>query len=280
MTAKTTVIRHSVMVVTSSLLAGMLLAGCTSLIPQPPTVQPNVPTPTISSFFLDSPTAIAGASTALPTQAQARPTAATRPSPSPIASAATRTTDQIATLILYDDVLNTDWSAERSNQVKYDIASPKATHGGKQAIAVTPTNDFGRIFLTVRKDARKIYPRDRVLGISFWLSGGENTIGTGDLAVTVTGSNQYAYWVADDTSVKVDTPVTAVSPLFPETRLNFLHINRSIPPHSWVEVVVWLDDLVDDPDYTYVTGMYIKNDAGFLDTYYIDDIQIVVKKET
>ena len=141
-----------------------------------------------------------------------------------------------------------------------------------------PTNDFGRIFLTVQKDARKSYPRDRILGIRFWLSGGENTIGTGDLAVTVTGSNQYTYWVVDDTSVKVDTPVTAISPLFPETRLYFLHINRSIPPNTWAEVIIWLDDLVDDPHYSYVTGMYIKNDKGFLDTYYVDDVQILVQK--
>ncbi len=143
---------------------------------------------------------------------------------------------------------------------------------------MTPTDDFGQFFLTVSKDAKKIYPRDRILGISFWLNGGANSIATSDLAVAVTGSNRYAYWVEDDTSVKVDTPVTAEAPLFPETRLYYLHINHSIPPNTWVEIILWLDDQVYDPDYKNITGIYIKNDKGFLQPYYIDDIQLLVQK--
>ena len=143
---------------------------------------------------------------------------------------------------------------------------------------VTPTDDFGLFFLTVRKEALKIYPRDRILGISFWLNGGAGSIATSDLAVTVTGSNKYTYWVADDTSVKVDTPVTADTPLFSETRLYFLHINHSIPPNTWVEVILWLDDRIYDPDYDNITGVYIKNDKGFLHPYYIDDIQLLVQQ--
>jgi hypothetical protein len=194
--------------------------------------------------------------------------------------APTRATNQAAAINLYGDTLNVDWSAERSGKVKYDLASTAFVHSGKNAIMVTPTDDFGRFFLTVRKNAQKIYPRDRILGISFWLNGGDNTIGTSDLAVTVTGSNQYIYWTADDTSVKINVAVTADSPLFSETRLYYLHINRSIPPNTWVEVVVWLDDLRYDPIYTYVTGMYIKNDEGFFGPYYIDDVQLLVRKES
>src|SRR6266496_12780 len=165
---------------------------------------------------------------------------------------------------LYDDALNADWSAERSSKAKYDVASTAFIHSGKKAIMVTPTGDFGQFSLTVRKGAQKIYPRDRILGISFWLNGGENSIATSDLAVTVTGSNQYTYWVADDTSIKVDAPVTADTPLFPETRLYYLDINRTIPPNTWTEVILWLDDQVYDPEYTYITGMYIKNDKDIL----------------
>ena len=57
-----------------------------------------------------------------------------------------------------------------------------------------------------------------------------------------------------------------------------MHIKRAIPPNNWVEVVVWLDDRIYDPDYTNVTGMYIKNDQGFLDTFYIDDIKLLVQQ--
>jgi len=208
-----------------------------------------------------------------------RRTATPIPSPTPSVPAPTRTADQVAAISLYDDALNTDWGAEQSSKAKYDLASTAFVHSGKSAIMVTPTGDFGQFFLTVRKGAQKIYPRDRILGISFWLNGGENSIATSDLAVTVTGSNQYTYWAADDTSVKVDTPITPETPLFPETRLYFLHINRTIPPNTWIEVVLWLDDQVYDPDYTYVTGMYIKNDKEVLSTYYVDDIRLLVQRQ-
>ena len=143
---------------------------------------------------------------------------------------------------------------------------------------VTPTDDFGQFFLTVRKDARKIYPRDRILGISFWLNGGENSIATSDLAVTVTGSNQYTYWVADDTSVKVDTPVNSRLALILGDSAIFLHINRSIPPNTWVEVICGSTIKSMIPIMPYITGMYIKNDKGILNSYYIDDMQLLVQR--
>jgi hypothetical protein len=256
-------------------IACLLAVGCASLTP-PPASQATIPTPTVASFFQNTTTQASIASSAAPTQTVYTP--AIGSSPTPRAAVSTRTADQIAAIALFDDALNADWSAKRSNKVKYDLASKAVVHGGKKAILVTPTDDFGQFFLTVSKDARKIYPRDRILGISFWLNGGANSIATSDLAVTVTGSNQYAYWLEDDTSVKVDTPVTPDAPLFPETRLYYLHINHSIPPNTWVEVILWLDDLIYDPNYTNITGMYIKNDKGFLNPYYIDDVQLLVQR--
>jgi hypothetical protein len=253
-----------------------LIVACATRDPQRSENQTPIPTPTVASFFSDSPTTFAEASTVPPGSPQ--PTLAAIPTP--LAPAPTRTADSIAAIPLYDDTLNSDWSPEHSEKVRYDLASKTYVHNAKAAIAVTPSGDFGRFFLTVRKGARKIYPRDRILGISFWLSGGTNTIATSDLAVTVVGSNQYAYWVTDDTSVKIDAPVTAESPLFSETRLYYLHINHAIPPNTWVEVVVWLDDLIHDPDYTNVTGMYIKNDEAALNTYYIDDVRLLVRQQT
>jgi hypothetical protein len=258
---------------------GLLLSGCTSINPPPTVVTPNIPTPTVSSLFRDPPTEVAGALTTLPTHVPSQPTAKITSSPTPSVLAPTRTADQVAAISLYDDALNADWSAERSSKVKFDVASTTFVHSGKNAIMVAPTADFGQFFLTVRKGAQKIYPRDRILGISFWLNGGANSIATSDLAVTVTGSNQYTYWVADDTSVKVDTPVTAETPLFSETRLYYLHINRTIPPNTWAEVILWLDDLMFDPNYSYITGMYIKNDKDILTPYYVDDVQLLVQRQ-
>lgn len=251
----------------------LMAAGCAAGTPPPPTLQPPVSTPTVAPFFQNS----------TPQPSISPSLAATsdnRSSPTPSVPAPTRVADQVAAISLFDDALNADWSAEQSSKTKYDVGATAFVHSGKKAIMVTPTGDFGQFFLTVRKGAQKIYPRNRILGISFWLNGGENSIATSDLAVTVTGSNQHAYWVADDTSVKINSTVTAESPLFSETRLYFLHINRSIPPDSWVEVIVWLDDLIYDPNYTNVTGMYIKNDKGFLHPYYIDDVQLLVQRSS
>lgn len=272
--------QHSTKVWVRYISVGLLLSACTSISPQPTAVPPNIPTPTLSSLFRDPPTPLAGAPTTLPTHAPPQPSAKITSSPTPSVPAPTRTADQVAAISLYSDALNADWSAEHSSKVKYDVASTALVHGGEKAIMVMPTDDFGQFFLTVRKDAQKIYPRDRILGISFWLNGGANSIATSDLAVTVTGSNQYTYWVADDTSVKVDTPVTADTPLFPETRLYYLHINRTIPPNTWIEVILWLDDQVYDPEYTYITGMYIKNDKEILTTYYVDDVRLLVQLQS
>lgn len=271
---------HSTKLWVRSISVSLLLAACTSLSPQPPAVAPNIPTPTISSLFRDPPTKVAGGPTSPITQTAPQPSTTTIAPPTPIAPAPTRTADQVAAIALFDDALNGDWSAKSSSKVTYDLASTAVVHGGKRAIMVTPSDDFGQFFLTVRKDALKIYPRNRILGISFWLNGGANSIATSDLAVTVTGSNQYTYWVADDTSVKVDTPVTVDAPLFSETRLYYLHINHAIPPNTWVEVILWLDDQIYDPNYVNITGLYIKNDKGFLKPYYIDDVQLLVQRSS
>jgi hypothetical protein len=259
-------------------VAGLLLAGCASLKPQLPVEQTNIATPTIAPVFRDSPTKIPGPSLIATVEAQPSPTSLASTAPAVAATPASAAA-QLDTIVVYDDALNADWSVEQSDKMRYDLASKAYVHSGARAISITPAGDFGRFFLTVRRDARKTYPRDQILGIGLWLNGGANTIATSDLAVTVVGSNQYSYWVADDTSVKIDTPITADSPLFSETRLYFLHINRAIPPNTWVEVIVWLDDLIHDPYYTNVTGLYIKNDKGFVHPFYVDDVQLLVQRQ-
>jgi hypothetical protein len=101
------------------------------------------------------------------------------------------------------------------------------------------------------------------------LSSGADYISNTDLAVTVLGSNEYPYWVDGDNSVQNE-----ISPVFSETRLSFLDVNRSIPPDTWVQVDVPIHKLIYDPDYTYVVGFYIKNDEGFISEFFIDDIEL------
>jgi hypothetical protein len=121
----------------------------------------------------------------------------------------------------------------------------------------------------VEESSPQPYLRSQVIGFSFWVYCDDDYIGSSDLAVTITGSNQYPYWVQDDDSV-----TNRFDPIFSETRLYFLGFNSDIPPRTWAEVNVILDDLIYDPIYTYVTGLLIKGDENFRNTVYIDQVEI------
>ena len=54
---------------------------------------------------------------------------------------------------------------------------------------------------------------------------------------------------------------------------NHLGLNDAVPAHTWVQVSFYLNKLIYDPIYKYFTGFYIKNDAGFRGTVYIDDVK-------
>lgn len=189
--------------------------------------------------------------------------------------------EQIDEIVVYNETLDPNWTVEHSQGMRYNLSATDYVLNGKTTIAITPTVDFGQFFLAVREDTDIPYARDRILGVSFWLNGGENDIATDELAVTVLGSNAYTHWVATDKSAQIDAgipddEITADTPLFSETRLYYLDINRTIPPDTWVEVIVWLDNLSYDPLYDYVTGIYIKNGEGFLNTFYIDRISLLL----
>jgi hypothetical protein len=125
----------------------------------------------------------------------------------------------------------------------------------------------------VREGVTQTYPYSAVLGISFWLNSGADTLNTDALVVTVLGSNDYGYYLPNDKSV-----VTDAKNFFSETRLYYLGINRSIPPNTWVPIVLWLDSLPYDPPYKNVTGIYLKNDASFRQTFYVDQVELLLAK--
>ncbi|NJM04959.1 hypothetical protein HC891_00090 [Candidatus Gracilibacteria bacterium] len=133
----------------------------------------------------------------------------------------------------------------------------------------------GAIFFTLAEDADAPIRREDVLGLSFRINGGADYIGNDELAVSVIGSNAVPYFTRDKTTAQERADADLE---FSETRLYFLDINTDIPPDTWVEVVVWLDNLIFDPDYKYVTGFYIKNAPSFLNTYYIDEVKLLVQQ--
>jgi hypothetical protein len=175
------------------------------------------------------------------------------------------------TQTIFGDGFDVNWQYYEVANVKANLANTTYVYSGRNAIALTPLDDFSPMYFVVRKDAEEIYAQDQVFSITFWLNSGDNVLLPDDLAITVLGSNDFPYWVEDDQSVYVDGEFP-----FSETRLYFLGFNSSIPPDTWVEVEIVLDDLIYDPVYTYVTGFYLKNDEGFYNTIYMDDIRIIL----
>jgi hypothetical protein len=179
--------------------------------------------------------------------------------------------DPYSEIPIYTDQLGSDWTMQPLTGMEADFGATSRVHRGSQSIAITPKNDFSTFFLTVDPKAKQAYSRDQIVGLSFWLNSGKERMNLSDLAVTVVGSNRFAYWDATDTSVFKDSQAT-----FSETRL--YDLIDSIPPETWVEVILYPDKLIYDPPYQYITGFYIKNDAGFLRTFFIDDIAFLTMK--
>ncbi len=223
-----------------------------------------LPTPTVANIFHPATPAATATTEIKPTVVA--PTAVAEP---------TATTQPLEEVSIFDDQVNENWELKNSSGMSFYFAEDKVVSHGTVSAVITPTKDFGELFFTVRKKSQDDYLRAHVLGVRFWLNGGPKGIRTSDLAVTVVGSNAYPYWVNNDTSVKLTGRVTEKMPLFSETRLYYLGINRDITPNTWVEVELWLDDREYDPDYTYVTGVYIKNDAGFRGPFYIDQVSLI-----
>jgi hypothetical protein len=252
----------------------VLAAGCSSLplplAPQPPADQP---VPTVNPMFvpragpaeLTASTVISGTLT----RAQILHNLLVEPT-----SAATRQPGQkIVDEPIFDDSLNADWTTDQSSGVQSAFTDLKHAYTGNVGIEVTPQEDFGTLFFTVEKGAKETYGLDRVLGVSVWINSGDQPLNPNDLSITVVGSNDYTYWVPGDKSVATDS-----THFFSESRLYYLGVKNTVPPNTWVEAVVRLDKLPYEPDYKYVTGIYIKNDEWFRRTFYIDQVHLLVVK--
>jgi hypothetical protein len=187
------------------------------------------------------------------------PTASNRPTP---------------TVTIYDDEINDNWTLDNSVGMEYGARSYPG-HTGRYTLSVVPQIDYGKLFFTVQPDATERYLRKDIAAVAFWLYSGDDYMPLSSLAVAMAGSNDRPFWDADDKSV-----TNQYRPIFSETRLYFLDFNNSIPPRTWTEVVVWLDDLIYDPNYEYFTGVYLKNDEGFLRPFYIDNVRLIMTEST
>lgn len=220
--------------------------------------------PTVASLFTEKDTPTPKPSpTPLPTTQPSQPT----PAPQQI------TQTEVLTTTVFSDSLDRNWEIQKNDSAEVDLASSIRVYSGQSSLAFTPQEDFSTLYFTVRRDAEVAYPSQQVLGISFWINGGGDHIQLDELGLAVIGSNEYSYWVADDDSVELPEGET-----FSETRLYWLDLNRPIPPETWVQVFLPLETLIFDPEYENVVGFYLKNDEGFRNTIYLDEISVIMLK--
>jgi hypothetical protein len=234
-----------------------------------------LPTSTILPFFLEPAT-----STPFQTEITTATTIPTRRPKPTVVEDVTPTAlvlgDQYTLLDIYDEQLSSNWTLKDSSNVRIDSKYKGYAYSGLTSLIAKPQGAFSKLQFSVALNAKNSYRRDKIAGISFWVSGKDQIIIPNDLVVTVLGSNDIPYWVTNDSSVTAPSQAPSDAPLFSETRLQFLGINRPIEPNTWIQVVLWLDDLIYEPDYTYVTGIYIKNDEQFQKTFYIDKVSLIL----
>lgn len=177
------------------------------------------------------------------------------------------------TVVIYDETLNSAWTLHNSEDHEFSIFNQDRPHNGQNSMSITPQIEYGEIAFTVREGTPINYPREQVLGVSFWLNSGDAFMENDDLLVAISGSNALTYYDPDDDSVQ---PIVTDGPTFSETRLYFLGVNGDLPANTWIRIIVWLDDLQYDPLYEYVTGIWLINDEDFFQTYYIDEVQLIL----
>ncbi len=206
------------------------------------------------------------------------------PTQTPIPTAMPTRRAQTMSVIYYDGMA-ADWDIRSTGNFTTSYTATAAT--GNASIVFTPTLGARVLFFTVKESAERDYKQSDVLGITFQMSSPDGNIGKDDVAMTVIGSNRYAYWVEGDSSVqnvgepnlvgrlKDDAISNAYSDTFPETSIQYLYVARAIPQDKWVPVSNYLPERVFAPDYKYVTGFYIKIDQYFKGRILIDDVRLV-----
>jgi hypothetical protein len=251
------------------------IIGCTAVSELDSEQDSLVPTPTINTVFSTVVDAIStpdsqvtrgsGSGTFEPEIVE--PSVTPLPTLTPVPTLETRI------VTIYGDALHENWSLENSREVEYSLDETVFVHDGVYSMSYKPEVEYADLTFTVNEDTNDVYLRDDVLAVRFWLYTGDEYVNTDALLVSVVGSNDFPYWVQGDDSVTVQDS----RPVFPATRLYYLNVEEDIPPNTWFQVELWLNDLIYDPEYQYVTGVYIKNDEDFFRTIYLDEVELLMQ---
>jgi hypothetical protein len=273
-----------------------LLSACRPAQAEDHTPTPTFPTPTLNPLFFAAPSGtppapegftasgapLAGGEITATANAPAEPTATQElPTPTPQPTEPPTVTPTFApsptpTIAatrspVYDDRMDSNWAIKYSTDMRYNERDADAQHEGKYSISFAPLADFASLLLSVRQTSTQTFPHSEVLGVRFWLYSGDHEVEPSDLTVSIIGSNRFPFWIEGDSSVE-----SASDPVFPETPLSEFGITETIPPETWTEIIVWLEDIADEPEYENVSAITIKNAAGFRYKVYIDEVDLLL----
>jgi len=281
--------KNKVAILSSLVVASLLIASCTLTGNQAPLAIEVFPTPT-NHFLLqgkapvdtsDSPVTLSG----VPTTASIfRAASSATPTPIVLATATSTSTTipastetqppapQSFTVAIYEDDLNPNWAVQKDTRLRFDLKSSSAVYRGHTAISFAPrSRGDATMFLTVTDQTTEEYRRDQLTKLSFWLYSPKNLLYLDQFSITFVGSKRLPYWSAEDQ--KTANFLSA----FPHINLEQLGFDRAIPADTWVMVEIDLDTArLLAPEYQYLTGISFQNATAPTHPLLIDNLNLTL----
>jgi hypothetical protein len=199
--------------------------------------------------------------------------ATTSPLTMTVSLSTTQGTITTPALLLFDETLSPNWTIRTSPGVEFAVEEREDAFSGSVALSFSPGEDFGSLFLQVRPDTTTPYLREEIAGVAFWLYTGDEPLAPDDLALVITGSNDFPYWSAVDESIDLEE----FEPTFDDGRFE-LGFNRSISAETWIQVILFFDDLTYETDYQYITGLNFVNNATSTRPFLIDELVLILRE--
>ncbi len=175
-------------------------------------------------------------------------------------------------LQIYSEGLNPNWELITGNEEEINLRAQAESHEGFLSIAIMPTKSFSNISFVVREDSKERYPLSQILGIQFWINPEDYDLSPSDIGIIILGSNEFPYYV------KGKTTVANAENSNPSTiHLDEMGYNENIPAKKWTELIIQFDGLVNYRDFENLVGISISNDSGFLQTIYMDQVELILR---
>ncbi|MCP5099997.1 MAG: polysaccharide deacetylase family protein [Chloroflexi bacterium] len=186
----------------------------------------------------------------------------------------------IITATIYADMLNSNWDLINSQRISYSRQDATRPYAGEYHLTATASEPAATLHFTVREQSGTSYRRDKTMGIRFWLYS-DTVITNEDFSLIVEGSNNDSHWISGDVSASNADVLT-----FSGQREYDLGFNQTVPPNTWVQIEILLDDLVYDPGYDdtpvddayyeYLTGFILQFEGVDVSTIFVDSVELLM----